>query len=197
MWATSIFWKLFFAISFVFRLTLNDWFFSCNYSIFSAHNNPTYCFSCKIVVPVKYLIILAPVPSPLELLIFLVRKWVWEEAQSEHLYDLAGETQASSALLSWKEQGQHQKLKVALCCRTAFMGRSSWEIANPLYPGIWSLYHGSVLFLLILSPLVLCEASIVPSCSLLGQLSHNSDYMCGDIALYLFTLSERWYNLWL
>lgn len=67
-------------------------------------------------------------------------------------------------------------------------------LRNHQSPGYWDvvLCHGSMLPLLILLPLMPHEAFAVPSCSLLGQLSHNSGCRSEGTALHLSTLPQRW-----
>lgn len=58
--------------------------------------------------------------------------------------DLAQRFSFPTGLPSWKEQGRHQKLKVALCCFLAFLGGSSWGITAPCILGLcchcWPLF---------------------------------------------------------
>lgn len=180
-----------------FRVILNDWFFSSDYSICSAHNNPTYCFSCKMVVPFKCLFILACVPPwPPRVIDYVSGNESGRRLDQSTCVISQEKCSLPLVCHPWRDRLSTHNSRW-LCAAPLPSEEEAPEQLSSLRPGIWSRCYGSMWFLQVRSPLVLCENSTVPSCAPLGLLSHSSGYASEDTALYLFTLSQRWYNLWL
>lgn len=118
-----------------------------------------------------------------------VRQWVRRRLDQSNFVISRERPRLPTRLPSWKEPKPVLEYQGGFFCPTAFIGRSSWEITSPTMS--WELVSSSRFCAASAEDLTLylCENCPVPSCPLLGLLSHNSG--CESETLFFTSLCPK------